>query len=189
LAFENDLDSDSDQEGDTLKRRGGDKQSKHSPNSKSATTKPSSRQSPSADAASSESRYKTSLNNCAAWLESNVVTPSNAKAAGAAANRPSTATSTPASANKINLPDLSQPPPPILKSSNPAPVPPPPSTTSNSSAAAVTAFLNSRFQQAKSADNAATLSREKEKERLKRGLSKIRPDHICSKTRMFLLLI
>ena len=185
MAFENDLDSDSDQEGDPLKRRGGDKQSKHSPNSKSATTKPSSRQSPSADAASSESRYKTSLNNCAAGLESNVVTPSNANAAGAGANRPSTATSTPASASKINLPDLSQPPPPILKSSNPAPVPPPPSTTSSSSAAAVTAFLNSRFQQAKSADNAATLSREKEKERLKRGLSKIRPDHICSITRCF----
>lgn len=57
----------------------------------------------------SSERLKTSINNCAAWLQTNVIEPSNEKS----------------KFKPINLPDMSCPPP-LISNFKPPPLPPPP---------------------------------------------------------------
>jgi hypothetical protein len=129
----------------------------------------------------SSERLKTSLNNCATWLQLN--TP----ATDMIQNKQ-------AVAKKVNLPDLSQPPPPLLNANyingvcGQPPLPPAQPLTSPSTLTKrprnISADANKSLNysnEVSSTTDSKNLQRERERDRSRRGLPNIRDKHVCSK--------
>ena len=175
LEFDNDLDTDSDNEDATKSKHKFSTQGEARVQSFYLTN--------------SSERLKASLNNCAAWLQSSVASPTLNKS-DEEFNATKSKGATPTSAPKtINLPDMSQPPPPLISNykslaaapppppSHPPPPPPPPPPPQPKEHRASTP--------PKEAKSETKLSlKEKERERSKKGLPLVRPHHacICSRT-------
>lgn len=146
LEFDNDFDSDSDNQSN-LKRKS------ISPSSNKNVL------------LSNSERFKTSINNCAVWLQSNLAE------------------------TNFKMPDLSQPPPPLMHnyqsygtgSAPPLPPPPPPPLPLSlppPPPPRSPPLTSQTFSQ-----------KDKDKERQRRGLPNIREKHICSKFLILLLVV
>jgi hypothetical protein len=197
LEFDNDLDSDSDTERNLSShhksKSQSDNQSLSQGNQFSLNTNTS-------------DRFKTSINNCAAWLQTSVPSPSTlSKSEEESSLSAAPATSINDTTNKkatntlkpMNLPDLSQPPPPLLSNyvnlahlaaqpppPPPLPPPPPPPPLPPQSNKQEHELKNESTKESKRSHESKHSQKEKERERSKRGLPHIRASHlcICSKT-------
>ena len=138
----------------------------------------------------SSERLKTSLNNCATWLQLN--TP---------ATDMQMQNTKQAVAKKVNLPDLSQPPPPLLNANynisgicGQPPLPPAPPVSSPSRLAKQPRHISpdankslNYINEVSSTSDSKNLQRERERDRSRRGLPNIRDKHVCSKILLFIL--
>lgn len=129
----------------------------------------------------SSDRLKATIDNCAAWLQTSVPSPSTLSK-----SEEDSFSSVKPAVKPMNLPDLSQPPPPLISNYTklpqqppPPPLPPlPPPPPPPPSLPPLPPLTKQQQNEPKQS------LREKERERSKRGLPHIRPAHlcVCSKT-------
>lgn len=122
-------------------------------------------------------RLNTSITNCTVWLQQEELNNSLKSDASKSFNSPSRKT--------INLPDMTQPPPPLLMSNytkghGQPPLPPlPPLPVDGTKVDS--SDKNGHNEVSSTSDNVIKTPKERERDRVRRGLPNIREQHICSK--------
>lgn len=129
-------------------------------------------------------RLNTSITNCTVWLQQEELNNSLKADASKLFNSPSK--------KAINLPDMTQPPPPLLmsnyKGNGKPPLPPLPplpvdalkTAGSGLSDLKKSSNLNGYNEVSSTSDNIIKTPKERERDRVRRGLPNIREKHICS---------